>query len=265
MHVFLPYRAEFGYMVSHHGPQVNAVAVKGFKVVVCEPGYEALYPTATHYFHCDPRPTDQRRKWFEEPLLRQWSDRMRSVAPGATQVRPSWDDATKRLPFVPEPYEEIQRGPFPAPVVAISPRARRYGEAKNWRHWESLGNMLEQAGVAVAAIGSGESSGTTNWPFEAASRYKRPLDASLAILADVRVVVATDSGSAHLALMCGKPLVLITHLDGLTAPGYGKIKFDWLDSDNHMHAPIRVVRKGWTDARAAYEATLSLLEETYRI
>jgi len=64
-------------------------------------------------------------------------------------------------------------------------------------------------------------------------------------MSSARVVVATDSGLAHLALLCDRPLILISHGEGCTAPGYRIINAQRYAQSNHRQAPLKVVSHSW--------------------
>jgi hypothetical protein len=101
--------------------------------------------------------------------------------------------------------------------------------------------------------------------------YPRFLDATIEAMLAARVVVATDAGLAHLAVLCGRPLVLIAYGGGLVAPGpvldgerqtmpaYWPIRLEkYYHAANHMHAPIRVVPHGWERPEDVLAAALEM-------
>jgi hypothetical protein len=149
--------------------------------------------------------------------------------------------------------------------VVICPRERRYGSAKNWPHW----HMFEDL-PGVFAAGAPDSSYDVQCP--RAWDYARFLDASVEAMRGARLVVATDAGLAHLAVLCGAPLLIITHR-GLVAPGpvldpsgramqsaYWPVRLDeYYLSANHTGSPIETV-DGWERPERVLERVFQLAE-----
>lgn len=233
-------RTEFGLLLRYHVPWVHARP--GRKLVEIEPGNEALYPKAEEFEIVEPTPDDERRG-----IARRW----RSAEPIE--------------PFAPEPYEKVS---IARPDVVVCPRKRRYGAAKNWGAWPNLVERLSSVGFSVFAAGSPEAS-PIGVGCPAAWTRDRYLDASIGALRKAKVAVATTSGLAVLAVLCGTPLVLVTYR-GLIAPGaqldpkgramqpsyepaIGRVR-KYLEPINHTGSPIRLV-DGWENLDAVVEAT----------
>lgn len=263
--VMLPFRGEFGWKVMAHAPFVCAHASP--KLVCCEEGEEALYPGADSYIHVDWRDDYDRRQWVE------WSycDRVRRIVEaqygsGHEFVYPiehpetELSDTAKLKRFVPGPHVAFG---VEAPNVVVCPRKRDYGPEKNWDEWPRVVGSLMGAGLKVFAAGQRETSYTVEC--EAAWDYERPLDATIEAINGCDFVLATDSGLAHLAILCGKPLVLVSFAEGLVAPGtrngcgspWRPIKLDRYEQCNHKGAPIRVVWWGWEEPDRVVETALS--------
>lgn len=191
------------------------------------------------------------------PVVIEVEEQTEALFPFAKEVRtvPRVHDDTRiygpgeRYPqrrFRPEPYI---RQNIKADVV-ICPRMRNHGSAKNWPHWESLVGL-----PGVFAAGAPDSSYDLQVP--RAWDYARFLDASIEALRSARLCIATDAGIAHLAVLCGCPLLLITYR-GLVAPGpvedahgrrfqdaYWPVKWDeYYTSVNHTGAHLEMI-DGW--------------------
>lgn len=173
-----PYVGELGLAIRYWYPHVAAL---GPVIVAIEEQHEALVPFAR-----------------EVRIVPRIPDDNRIYGPGERYPQ-------KR--FRPEPHI---RQNIKADVV-ICPRFRNHGSAKNWPHWESLTEL-----PGVFAAGAPDSSYDLQVP--RAWDYARFLDASIEALRSARLCIATDAGLAHLAVLCGTPLLLITH-QGLVAPG----------------------------------------------
>lgn len=218
---------EFGLKVRYHVPQ--AYALGAGHVIEIEEGEEALYPLAAEW-RVVPRAADRKR-----------------------HGRPPTLGPERR--FIPEPH--VRQGV--AADVVICPRRREYGSAKNWPHWQALAGL-----PGAFAAGAPDSSEDVDCP--RAWDYGRFLDASIEAMRGARLVVATDAGLAHLAVLCGAPLLLITHR-GRVAPGpvinsrgrvaqtrYWPVRLDeYYHAANHTGSPIATI-DGWDDPDAVAEA-----------
>lgn len=221
----------------YHVPWVHALP--GPKRVEIERGCEALYPSATEWRIVERGDDDARRG------MPGWSP-----PEGAPEAR-----------FVPDPH--VPQGA--RADVVICPRHRRYGASKNWPHWQRLAEL-----PGVFAAGAPDSSVDVDCP--RAWDYARFLDASIEAMRSARLVVATDAGLAHLAVLCGRPLLLIT-FRGLVAPGpvmapdgrvmreaYWPVRFErYYEAANHTGAPIEMI-DAWDDPDAVVQRVHTLQE-----
>jgi len=266
--VFLPYRAEFGFIVMAHSPQVYAV--DGPKVVFIEYGLEALYP-GCRYIYVERREDRLRRAGvenkFTRKIRREWEKVLVKEYGRVDWVLP--DYRAPRKYFVPEPFEEVVGLPSEIDLV-ICPRRRAYGADKNWAHWSDLVKRLKDAGFRVFAAGHPATSFCeldcpTAWgPEIPTDRY---LDVTIEAMKRAKAVIATDNGLAHLAVVCGKPLILISHGEGLVADGvddvgkpYWPIKLkEYYFRENHLNVPIHVVHHAWYSCEPVVSAAVRLL------
>ena len=231
-HAMIPaFHGELGLRIRYHVPQVHALLATNPQPVEIERGLEALYPRATDYAYSQ-RPKDDDRHGRPPKLC----------------------DREER--FVPEPF--VTCG-VTAKVV-ICPRGRRYGAAKNWDHWHTLTDI-----DGVFAAGAPDSSQQVDCP--AAWDFNRPhLDASIEAMLSADLVVASDSGLAHLAILCGRPLLLLSH-NGKVAPGpvidshgrqarkeYWPVRMaEYYHAANHKAAPIYECATAWDEPATVRE------------
>lgn len=225
------YRGELGLAIRYWYPHLAAL---GPVAVEVEEGHEALVPFAR-----------------EVCVVPRVHDDTRQKGPGIRFPQ-------KR--FVPDPH--MWQG-ITADVV-ICPRLRRHGPSKNWPHWESLTEL-----PGVFAAGAADSSYDVRVP--RAWDFPRPLDASIEAIRSARLVIATDAGLAHLAVLCGTPLLLITYR-GLVSPGpvvsaegrtiqaaYWPVKFaEYYEAANHTNAPLEMI-DGWERPEAVLTRAKELL------
>lgn len=107
--------------------------------------------------------------------------------------------------------------------------------------------MLQDADMFVAAAGAPGTSADVPCLKAWTGAHGRPLDMSIEMMLNARLVIATDAGLAHLAVLCGRPLLMVT-ADGRPCPGYPwKVRWEeYYAAANWMDADIRML-DGWAD------------------
>lgn len=266
-----PFRAEFGITVRYHVPAVAALPEP--KVVVIEPGMEALYPGAAH-LHAERRRDSLRRDAYGKDMecVRSWREKLRDRYPGCRIVTPGRSHRGPVRRFVPEPH--VPQGVDRLPVdVGVCPRRRLPDDdtpankawgmrVRNWDGWPGLTDRLAAEGLDVFAAGREETSDTRCVPHAAAWDFARPLDATIEAMRSAELVIATDAGLAHLAVLCGAPLLLVTAGD-YPAPGY-RWPVRWEEyyvEPNHTSAPVEQV-DGWEDVDRVVERAMAMMRVT---
>lgn len=251
-----PFRGELGIAIRYHVP---AVAALPRPVVVCiEDGMESLYPNAEHII-VPRRPDAQRKDRYRKDaaFVMQWTAELRQRYPGCTIVAPERSENWPTHRFVPEPHEPQGAN---ADVV-ICPRKRTVAPERNWQGWPALADALSAAGLRVFAAGAAETSDTRVAADDAAWGYTRPLDATIEAMLSARLVVATDAGLAHLAVLCGRPLLIVGH-GKLPAPGarWNVRMQEYYEAANFLNAPIALEGRGWNDAAVVARRALRILD-----
>ncbi len=259
--IVLPYRGEFGFICMEHAPQVNAV--EGRKIVCLEAGNEALYPGAAVYHHVARRPDGQRRARNESQYMDEIKAEVSSAMPECSKSGVEWivhDGSAPRKYFIPRPHTPVDVGQVD---VVICPRRRTYGSDKNWPYWQELNDKLRGDGLKVYAAGAPDSSFDVRTNAGRSWDHGRFLDATIAAMHAAELVIATDAGLAHLAVMCGKPLVMITHGEGLVAPGqddvgndYWPVHMDRYERENHCGSDIELVHHAFADWRGVADRAI---------
>ena len=267
MKVFLPYRGEFGFVIMMHSPQVYAElsGYDGNSVVFCELGNEALYPGASEYREVPYLHTDMRREAVDLKLVQQirnnfmWSGT--ELVKKAIFIPP--DPRAEKKYFIPKPHVPV--GDIIGCDVVVCPRKRGYGPDKNWRHWQPLVNELQSLGLQVFAAGAPDSSFDVKTNSGRAWDYSRFLDASIAAMLSSKFVISTDNGLAHLAVVCGRPLAMISCRNGLVAEGtddkgrpYWPIQIKRFTKENHTGSPIEILLDTWGSAKAVVSGLRTL-------
>lgn len=265
-----PFRGELGIMIRYHVPAVYALPRP---VVVChEPGKEALYPDCERIMVTS-RP-DKERRWIygrDDAFVKKWIKKLRRMYPKAHVVMP--DDRKpdrKEKRFIPDPFVEQRNGQAP-PEVVLCPRKREYADERNWDGWMTVAKDLCDRGVRVFAAGTRETSYNIE-SHERSWQYTRKLDATIEALKASKLVVATDAGVAHLAVLCGAPLLLVASNGGLAAPGPrrdddGKITHEtwpirlkeYYEKANHTGSMIEMVPHGWENSEQVVNRVLEIV------
>lgn len=231
------FRGEFGLRIRYHVPQVHALLQVKPQPVQLERGLEALYPLASEYVYVD-SPRDDERHGSPQTVYHE-------------EAR-----------FIPQPF--VMQGVTAR--VCIAPRGRTYGQSKNWHHWHTLFDL-----PGVFAVGSVDASQDVDCP-AAWDFNRRQLDATIEAINSCELVVASDSGIAHLAMLCGKPLLMLTD-HGRVAPGpvinsaghkvqerYWHVRFDeYYHTANWQNAPIYQAPYAWEEPYTVREMVEDLL------
>jgi hypothetical protein len=256
--IILPFRGEFGIKLIYHVPAVHALEAES-KVVCCEEGEEALYPSATRIITC-PRNDDAERRdssRSDSAFMEAFRGYLEAMGLDRGRMVEAMAMGGARGYFRPEPHvEQDVVGPID---VVVCPRMREYGREKNWPHWRLLAGRLAARGLRVFAVGSPDASDRSVEGVVPCSWHRgRFLDATIQAMRSARLVVATDSGLSHLAVWCGAPLVLISYEDGRIAPGpvrdgagrveypeYWHIDRDWIRGENHLNSDVDILEYSW--------------------
>ncbi len=256
MTVVLPFRGELGLKIRFHVPAVHAI--EGEHTVCIETGEEALYPSASEWVTVPRNDDAKRRDQYSKDAEFLAELRQRMGAGPYVMPQRGWPEER----FVPEPH--VRQG-IECDIV-ICPRRREYGAEKNWPSWDVVAEL-----PGVFAAGAPDSSYDVNC--ERAWDYERFLDASIEAIRSARLVVATDAGLAHLAVLCGAPLLMITDC-GRVAPGpvrngeghvvhdqYWPVRMDeYYHAANHTGSPLHVSEHWWSPDRLLEEVDALLAE-----
>lgn len=258
--VVLPFRGEFGLKVYYHVPAVHAI---GPDVIYCERGEEALYPSADRYVQVERNADGRRRNKYrrDRDFVSHAERDARNRFTDPELLTPGWDAPRER--FIPEPVETHGI----TCDVLVCPRKRDYGAAKNWPHWTWLTEQLQAEGLDVFAGGAPDSSYEV--PCPRAWEYERFLDATLEAMHAADLVIATDAGLAHLAVLCGRPLKIISYRDGIVAPGpnvnergrkladeFWPIHRHRYEEGAHTGSPWEIMPYTWNDPERVLEAAV---------
>lgn len=268
------YRGELGLEIYFRVPVVYAMGKREPIAVEIEEGKEALYRSAAEHIIVEREPetteaASRKRGGVGRPKISGPAERFVPEPHATLGLLANLDEAGISL-WDPDPWGCV-------PEVVVCPRWRGYGETKNWGEWPKLTAMLQDAGMCVGAAGAPDSSADVPclkaWEL---AYHERFLDASILLIRSTRLVIATDAGLAHLAVLCGASLLLVTYR-GLVAPGpvinssgrkardsYWRAGYDpaerinRFEDANHTGAPIEYV-DGWEDPKRVVEAAEEMI------
>ena len=188
--VMLPERLQIGDVLCLRVRRV--ASIKADRLTVCCPKNQRfLYPTASDF-------EDVGNYVYGEELERV-SASLKERYPDATQIRSSWPLIEKELIVRPNDSDVVSSD------FVLCPRFKAtLFPHRNWVGWPFLNEALCEAGHHVVVAGTEASKG----PWGGATRVT-DLESIAAHMLKTKLVVATDSGLAHLAILLRVPLALI--------------------------------------------------------
>ncbi len=227
-------------------------------VVCCRKDHKILFPAASEYFHDweDLQDNDKRWRTAKDPAFKAYTTRLRDLLslryPGARIIEPSQDCEDGAIhAFRPNPSDAAQA--TEAPKVVIAPRHRKHGAHRNYLYWPQVAayaSSICPVGLVGAKATSIDIEGVPEH-FKAWN-HENDLDVTVSWMQRARMVITSDSGMAHLAILCGAKLFVIYDEPGLEA---GKSEWPW--TFEHMHdnsiAPCQAIPYGWGNPNIVYE------------
>jgi hypothetical protein len=264
--MFLPWRGEFGQqMVMTHVRWVHGDPSTR-KIVCCNKGDEPLFPSASEFFYDWEAVPDRKRgtKLIMSPGNRRYLEkvggRLLRTYPGAQLRYPLDGVKPQAFPWCPEHnFVPMPRCPVPAerPEILVAPRFRERGGFRNYEHWPAVITRLEDAGLAVGLLGLPGTSldyptlpkGYRAWD------HADNMGVTLHWLKTARLVLCTDSGVAHLAVLAGAPLRVIYGKEGAIVKDSWQWTFDHMKA--HAVASCEAVLNAWDDPEIAVRNVLA--------
>jgi hypothetical protein len=205
--VFSPYLGEFGHAIMWHMRLVDFHGATR-KVVCTRRGWEVLYPTADAFDYDWVDPVEDQQRAGTDRMLREWPAIERRH-PGHRLIQ-SGNTSLSVETITLCPGRQIKLAPKLRGIradVCIGTRARKMDVTKNWSHWQRVAAALQARGLTVAVIGTRDNS----YPIPGAimSGDYGDVDAAVDLLQNCRLYLGTDSGSSHLASICGPQMLVL--------------------------------------------------------
>jgi ADP-heptose:LPS heptosyltransferase len=202
--VIPPYIGEFGWFVLSHLRYVEWLTAEE-KIVCCQPGEEALYPSATGFFTDWVHPIPDSQRCGGRPY-NEMRERLQGLYPEYTVVEPKydciwhWSDGVKPKLVVPQKLPKVN--------IALAPRFRKFGEDANWEHWAFLVKTLRKLGFTVGLVGTKDTSHNLEADACAWDHPDGATSGSIDILLNCGLYAGGDTGSSHLAALMDTPMVV---------------------------------------------------------
>ena len=267
--VFLPWRGEFGQMIMAHVRWVHQHPA-ATKVVCCRRGDEALFPSAVDYFYdwadmpdemkctksLDDHGNLQYLEWVQDRVRQKFADQDLEFVQPLDGGKPQRYKADPAKDFKPRPQTIAC---FPPIDVLVCPRFRKHGQHRNYQHWEAVVKGLQANGLTVALAGMKQTSvDVRSVPEHLKSWNYDSLDSTLHMMNVARVVLATDAGLAHLAVLNQSPLLVIYDQPGVEA---GKPEWPWVLPHMQRHATVdcNPIINGWNNSQVVVDSVVSYL------
>lgn len=233
---FLPYQGEFGCYIAtfvrvvHTWPDAS-------KIVACPADHRCLFPTADAFLHdySELLPDSKKRGGSRRPWVREQLDLMRE---DICLRYPEYRDCPFVYPFMklncyktPE-IIKAHFGPEITPVgltvdVAITPRYRRHARSRNLPFWQEIVDGLGERGYTVGCVGEKQTSqqlkrvSLCSWDYGG-------LEATIEVLSRAKLVLAQNTGTAHLSVFLRCPMIVMT-------TGLGMICWMEVQRDPNIH------------------------------
>jgi hypothetical protein len=253
--VILPWRGEFGQMLMTHVRWVQSLP--GNKVVCCRDGDQPLFPSAKEFFHDWEGLPDHLRT----PAYMRGDENQEYLARLTRKLKERWPTAAIRTPLdgvkpqryqasVAHDFKPVPRCPAPPtfPQVLVAPRYRQHGQHRNFAHWEEVTQRLVRLGLSVGLLGAKETSTDSEAVPTRNKAWMKPdnLSTTLWWMQRAKLVLATDSAMAHLAVLAQAPLKVIYAEPGVEA---GKPEWPWAlpHMKAHAKAHCEAILHGWDD------------------
>lgn len=262
--IVLPFLGEFGSLLGKHVPGVAGASRP--LIISHEEGLEALYPDAIER-HTFPRASatqrkaggnvfqqagsnvpegfipyhDQVRKHFEPQV---WEDHIKTGKPLQWQrhyvgpVEPfRW--SPKRY-FIPQHQREYDCD-FDVLLLA---RRQSYAHSRNFPHWIQFHEALQKRGIRCLVAGQPDSTQDLPCPavWDLVDHPSQILDCTLWAMKKAKLRIATSTGTALLASLCGQNIIIIISETGCNVQG-SKMSFPagYFYKLDHQHVGYRII------------------------
>lgn len=217
-------------------------------IVCCKEGHQPLFPLADA-FCCNWKGVpdkDKKTSLLKSDSNLEYLNRLKELLcdPGDEAVYP-----VKKCRPLPEFNFKpiVAEDPGLAFDVTVCPRYREHGKHRNYSHWKTVVGYLVEAGYRVCLVGMKETSVDVDCVQEMYKSWNYDvLETSLAFMNNSKLVLATDSGLAHLAVLNQRPLKVIYDIPGKEA---GKLEWPWALPHMKAHATdhCEPILYGWDD------------------
>jgi len=236
--VFMPFMGEFGFFINTYIRFIHYFKCPK-KIVCCRPGEEIFFPSADEFMYdWNDFQQDKDRIGANIPAgnkqYRFLKTTLQQQYPNHEIVEVGHEISYRFVQFMPVPLE-----PFCDKIevdVVIGPRNRPRDEQRNFPRdkWQNIVRQLK--GWRIGIVGQEETSYDFEESVNKSWQYPQPADAMISMLKNCKVFIGTDTGTAHVAAMCGCPMVLFRKKDWST---------DFIPFMKQQNDKLVFVENGW--------------------
>jgi hypothetical protein len=239
--VLLPERYRIGDVISFKIRRVPSIPCDRL-TVCCAKNQRFLYPTANDFEDV----SEDLDGWGERDVTLALKEKY----PQADHVKISraYEEQTD-FTVMPPCVESC------ATDILICPRKKDNSSPhRNWNGWDRLYAHLVNAGHRVVAVGKKDQSGdciTAPWIHD--------LDHIASAMTKTKLVVATDAGLAHLAILLRVPLAVIWGTPVGVIPGQSYEKGCHKRMEHQKRSPVWHIEGGWEDVEKTQSEVKAIL------
>jgi hypothetical protein len=256
---FLPWQGEFGCYITSFIRAVHTWP-SAKKTVACLRGHECLFPSAEGFYHDYEELVPARRRSGSSATrwVRQHLDLLQErILAG----HPHYREHTFVMPFMKydcfSSAQEVITARFVPRIVprhlatdvVITPRLRAVHTERNLGFWQEVVDGLKAHGLSVGAVGQKDTSlslsnvDINSWDFEG-------IDACIEMMQNAKIVVAQNTGLAHLAVFLEAPMIMMHSSDGMIC---------WMEQQRNKRVFFKIIP---ADPRLAINEALEYLRMT---
>lgn len=255
---FLPYQGEFGCYITTFVRVVHTWKSEP-KIVACPVDHRCLFPTANAFFHdyAEFLPDRKKRGGSRRPWV---SEQLQKLRSDICERYPGYRDTEFVMPFMKLncfKTPEIIKSRFEPKIthqglradVVITPRYRKLVPNRNLPFWQQIVDQLTARGYSVGSVGSKDTSislkrvAFNSWDYGG-------LEACIELLSNAKLVLAQNTGTAHLAVFLRCPIILMT-------TGHGMIS--WMETQRDQDVHFQLIDP---DPNAAVIEALAFLDKS---
>lgn len=252
--VFMPFMGEFGFFINTFSRYVNYFKCLK-KIVCCKKGQEVFFPSADEFFYDWEDFHDDKNKLGAniptgDSKYKKIKAKISSKFRGFDVIEVGHEIPYRFVQFMPVdliPFcEELKYD------VVIGPRNRARDIQRNYpeEKWQKIVDKLIKNGFSVASIGQKETSYDLKGVSYNSWDNNRPTDAMISMLQNCKLFIGTDTGTSHVATMCGCPMIIFRKQDWST---------NFIPFMKQINSNFLFIEDGWENEDSIINKSLGFL------